>query len=83
MSNAKHQAAWRSRLREQGWHPVTLWLPPLTLSRLSQVCEYTKASRAFTLRHAIDFALLSSRRARDDYWQMVRQSWENRERKDQ
>ncbi len=80
MSNAKHQAAWRARQRAHGSRPVTLWLPSTILARLPQVCQYTKAPHAYTLRCAIDFALLSSRRARDDYWQMARQAWENRQR---
>jgi len=78
MSNAKHQAAWRARQREQGCRPVTLWLPPFTLSRLSQVCQYTKAPGAFTLRRAIEFAF---GKARDHYWYMVRQEWEGRKRR--
>ena len=74
MSNAKHQATWRARQRERGSRPVTLWLNQSALSRLSQVCQYTKAPRAFTLRSAIDFAF---GKARDAYWQTVRQEWEN------
>lgn len=78
MSNAKHQSAWRARQRDRGRRPVTLWLDPFPLSRLSQVCQYTKAPRTFTLRRAIDFAFGTPR---DAYWQRVRQEWENRKRR--
>ena len=52
-----------------------MWLNQSTLCRLSQVCQYSKAPRAVTLRSALDFAF---GKARDAYWQRVRQEWESR-----
>jgi len=83
MSNAKHQAAWRARQRNQGSRPVSVWLDQTLFSRVTQVSQNAHAPRELVITHALAQALLSQRRVPDAYWSDLRQTLEAQERERQ
>jgi len=52
-THAEHNAAYRSKRREEGWESVTLWLDPLTAGCVRRLCAYQGKSKAQLLQEIL------------------------------